>query len=82
MTYVVFWKPVALPTNFELRLQYSMPKSSQTLVRTAIGKRKPTYEHLCRYLEHRNRYPANNLYIGCAGTGGGDPAFLFRVRYQ
>ena len=65
--YVVFWKPLFLPTNFEA-LRTRCP-GNRLSVRTARWKRQPTWAPLPLSGTSQSM-PANNLYIGgCAGYG-------------
>ena len=78
MTYVVFWKPVVAPTNYELRLQILDALGNQTL--GPDGQLVSTNLPMSTFTVIWNIAidASNNLYIGCTGTGGGDPAFLFK----
>ena len=78
-TYVVFWKVVAAPVNYELRLQILDVDGSQLLgndgmlVSDAIPM--STYTVIWNIFSDEN----NNLYIGVTGTGGGEPAYVFKL---
>ena len=78
-TYVVFWKVVSAPTNYELRLQILDVDGSQLLgsdgmlVSDAIPM--STYTVIWNIFTDEN----NNLYIGVTGTGGGEPAYVFKL---
>ncbi|MFT4802224.1 MAG: hypothetical protein ACI93N_002001 [Flavobacteriaceae bacterium] len=78
-TFVVFWKVVSAPVNYELRLQILDVDGSQLLgsdgmlVSDAIPM--STYTVIWNVFTDEN----NNLYIGVTGTGGGEPAFVFKL---
>lgn len=78
-TYVVFWKVVPAPTNYELRLQIldvdgtQMLGSDGILVSDTIPM--STFTVIWNIILDQN----DNLYIGVTGTGGGDPAFVFKL---
>lgn len=78
-TYVVFWKVVAPPTNYELRMQVldaggnQMLGSDGALVSNTISM--STFTVIWSIVTDAN----DNLYIGATGTGGGDPAFAFKL---
>jgi hypothetical protein len=78
-TYVVFWKSVAPPINYELRLQILDVDGSQLLgndgmlVSDAIPM--STYTVIWSIVTDNE----DNLYIGITGTGSGEPAFVFKL---
>jgi len=78
-TYVVFWKSVAPPVNYELRLQILNVDGSQLLgndgmlVSDAIPM--STYTVIWSIVKDNE----DNLYIGITGTGSGEPAFVFKL---
>lgn len=78
-TYVVFWKSVAPPVNYELRLQILNVDGSQLLgsdgmlVSDAIPM--STYTVIFSIVKDYE----DNLYIGITGTGSGEPAFVFKL---
>lgn len=78
-TFVVFWKVVSAPVNYELRLQILDVDGSQLLgndgmlVSDAIPM--STYTVIWNIFSDEN----NNLYIGVTGTGGGEPAYVFKL---
>ncbi|MEZ4874678.1 MAG: T9SS type A sorting domain-containing protein [Flavobacteriaceae bacterium] len=78
-TYVVFWKSVAAPTNYELRLQILDTDGNQLLGNDGalVSDLIPmsTFTVIWSMVLDAN----NNLYIGVTGTGGGDPAFVFKM---
>ena len=78
-TYVVFWKSVAPPVNYELRLQIldvdglQLLGSDGMLVSDAIPM--STYTVTWSVVTDNE----DNLYIGITGTGNGEPAFVFKL---
>ncbi|MEZ4778893.1 MAG: T9SS type A sorting domain-containing protein [Flavobacteriaceae bacterium] len=78
-TYVVFWKSVAAPTNYELRLQILDVNGNQLLGSDGILVSDlipmSTFTVIWSMVLDAN----DNLYIGVTGTGGGDPAFVFKL---
>jgi len=78
-TYVVFWKVVAPPTNYELRMQVLDVDGNQTLgpdgmlVSNTISM--STFTVIWNIITDED----DNIYIGVTGTGGGDPAFAFKL---
>ena len=78
-TYVVFWKVVAPPTNYELRMQVLDVDGNQLLGADGalVSNTIPmsTFTVIWSIITDAN----DNLYIGVTGTGGGDPAFAFKL---
>ncbi len=78
-TYVVFWKVVPAPVNIELRLQILDADGNQTMGAEGmlISDQIPmsTFTVLWSVTLDAN----DNIYIGVTGTGGGDPAFVFKL---
>lgn len=78
-TYVVFWKSVGDPINYELRLQIldvdglQLLGSDGMLVSDAIPM--STYTVTWSIVTDNE----DNLYIGITGTGNGEPAFVFKL---
>jgi hypothetical protein len=78
-TYVVFWKVVAPPTNYELRMQLVdvdgalLLGSDGMLVSNAVPM--STFTVIWNIAIDTD----DNLYIGVTGTGGGDPAYAFKL---
>lgn len=78
-TYVVFWKSVGAPTNFELRMQlldangYPQFGPEGMLVSNTIPMSTST--SFWRLSIDTN----NNLYIGVTGTGSGTPSIAFKI---
>jgi len=78
-TYVVFWKSVAAPTNFELRMQVLDADGNQTLGEDGMLVSDQIPMSTFTVLWNIEVDEADNLYIGVTGTGGGDPAFAFKL---
>lgn len=78
-TYVVFWKVVAPPTNYELRMQVLDVEGNQTLGSDGIlvSNTIPmsTFTVIWNIITDAN----DNIYIGVTGTGGGNPVFIFKL---
>jgi hypothetical protein len=78
-TYVVFWKSVAPPVNYELRLQilnadgYQLLGNDGMLVSDVIPM--STYTVIWSIVTDNE----DNLYIGITGTDNGEPAFVFKL---
>lgn len=78
-TYVVFWKSVSAPTNFELRLQIldangiKLLGSDGILVSDTIPM--STFTVIWSITVDDN----DNLYIGATGTGSNLPAYVFKL---
>jgi len=78
-TYVVFWKAVAPPTNFELRMQVMDTQGNQTLgpdgILVSNSIPMSTFTVIWNIVTDAN----DNLYIGVTGTGAGNPAIVFKL---
>jgi hypothetical protein len=78
-TYVVFWKVVSAPTNYELRLQILDVDGTQMLgsdgVLVSDTLPMSTFTVIWNIVIDEN----DNLYIGATGTGGGEPAYVFKL---
>lgn len=78
-TYVVFWKVVGSPVNYELRLQVldvdgtQLLGSDGILISDAIPM--STFTVIWSITIDAN----DNLYVGATGTGGGEPAYVFKL---
>ena len=78
-TFVVFWKSVAAPTNYELRVQLLDVNGNQQLgidgmlVSNAIPM--STFTYVWKLVIDKN----DNLYICVTGSGTGNPAFVFKI---
>ncbi len=78
-TYVVFWKVVPAPVNIELRLQILDADGNQTLGAEGMLVSDQIPMSTYTVLWDVKVDAENNLYIGVTGTGGGDPAFVFKI---
>lgn len=78
-TYVVFWKVVGPPTNYELRMQVLDVDGNQTLgsdgVLVSNTIPMSTFTVIWSVITDED----DNIYIGVTGTGGGDPAIAFKL---
>lgn len=78
-TYVVFWHSVAAPENYELRLQVLSPQGEQMLgdqgVLVSDDLPMSTFTVLWNIIVDSQ----DNLYVGVTGTGGGEPAYVFKM---
>lgn len=78
-TYVVSWKSVPEPINFEIRLQVLDADGNRTLGDDGllISDEVPmsTFTVLWNMVVDAD----DNLYLSVTGTGGGDPAFVFKI---
>ena len=78
-TYVVFWETVSAPTNYELRMQVLDAEGNQTLGSNGIlvsdQISMSTYTVIWKIFVDDE----DNIYIGATGTGGGDPAYVFKL---
>lgn len=78
-TYIVNWKDVAAPTNIELRLQVLDADGNQTLGADGILVSDQVPMSTFTVLWDVKVDADDNLYIGVTGTGGGDPAYVFKL---
>ena len=78
-TYIVFWESVAPPENYELRIQILDVDGNQLLGENGslISNTIPmsTFTNTWTMTQDNN----DNLYIGLTGTGGGEPAYVFKL---
>ncbi len=78
-TYVVFWKEVPAPVNIELRMQILDADGNQMLGADGmlVSDQIPmsTFTVLWNMVVDAD----DHLYIGVTGTGGGDPAYIFKL---
>ena len=78
-TYVVFWLSVAAPENYELRLQVLNSQGEQMLgdqgVLISDDLPMSTFTVLWNIIVDNQ----DNLYVGVTGTGGGEPAYVFKM---
>jgi len=78
-TYVVFWKVVPAPTNYELRLQVLDVDGTQLLGNDGILISDAIPMSTFTVIWSINIDTNDNLYVGVTGTGGGEPAFVFKL---
>lgn len=78
-TYVVFWKNVGAPVNIELRMQVMDADGNRTLGDDGILVSDQIPMSSYTVIMNTTVDAANNLYIGATGTGGGDPAYVFKM---
>jgi len=78
-TYVVFWKVVLPPTYYELRLQVLDVDGTQLLGNDGILVSDAIPMSTYTVIWDINIDANDNLYIGVTGTGGGDPAYAFKL---
>lgn len=78
-TYVVYWKQVPGPENFELRMQLLDADGNRTLGEdgSLISDEIPMGTHTV--LASAKVDSANNLYVAVTGTGGGNPLFVYKM---
>ena len=79
MTYVVFWKPVAPPTNYELRMQVLDFGGNRMLGDEGILVSNTLPMSTFTVIWNIVLDADDNIYIGVTGTGGGDPAYVFKL---
>ncbi len=78
-TYVVFWKSVAAPVNYELRMQVLDVDGNKTLGNDGLLISNTIPMSTFTVIWNIAVDDANNIYIGVTGTGGGDPAYVFKL---
>ncbi len=78
-TYVVFWKVVAVPENYELRMQVLDVNGNQTLGPDGIVVSNTIPMSTFTVIWNIVTDEDDNIYIGVTGTGGGDPVFVFKL---
>lgn len=78
-TYVVFWKSVPGPTNYELRMQLLDVAGNKVLGSDGILISNTIPMSTFTVLWSISVDDDDNLFIGVTGTGGGDPAFVFKM---
>lgn len=81
-TYIVFWHSVGAPENYELRLQVLNPAGEKMLgdegVLVSDDLPMSTFTVLWNVVVDAQ----DHLYIGATGTGGGEPAFVYKMDLQ
>ena len=78
-TYIVFWEVVAPPENYELRLQVLDVDGNQTLGSNGVLVSNTIPMSTFTAMWTISIDSNDNIYIGVTGTGGGDPAFAFKL---
>lgn len=78
-TYVVFWKNVAAPTFLELRLQIMDADGIQKLGADGMVVSDQIPMGSYTVIMSATVDADDNLYIGVTGTGGENPAFVFKM---
>jgi hypothetical protein len=78
-TYIVFWKVVPSPTNYELRLQVLDVDGTQMLGNDGILVSDAIPMSTFTVIWNIEIDEDDNLYIGATGTGGGEPAYVFKL---
>lgn len=78
-TFIVFWKTVAAPVNYELRVQLLDADGMQQfgpngiLISDAIPM--STFTYVWKLSIDKN----NNIYVGVTGSGAGNPGYVFKI---
>jgi hypothetical protein len=78
-TYVVYWKNVGAPVNIELRMQVMDAAGNQKLGNDGMLVSDALPMSTSTVIMTTTVDADNNLYIGATGTGGGDPAYAFKM---
>ncbi len=78
-TYVVFWKNVGAPINIELRMQVMDADGNQKFGSDGMLVSDQIPMSTSTVIMTTVVDADNNLYIGATGTGGGDPAYVFKM---
>ncbi len=78
-TYVVSWKNVSAPTFIELRLQVMDADGNQKLGSDGMLVSDQIPMSSYTVIMSATVDADDHLYIGATGTGGGDPAFVFKM---
>jgi len=78
-TYVVYWKAVSAPTNYELRLQILDVDGFQLLGEEGMVVSDDIPMSTFTVIWNITTDEEDNLYIGLTGTGGGEPAYVFKL---
>ena len=81
-TFVVFWKSVGAPENYELRLQVLDPDGNQTLGSDGALVSVDLPMSTSTVIWNISVDDQDHLYIGATGTAGGDPAYAFKMDLQ
>jgi hypothetical protein len=78
-TYVVYWNAVSAPTNYELRLQILDVDGFQLLGEEGMLVSDDIPMSTFTVIWNITTDEEDNLYIGLTGTGGGEPAYVFKL---
>ncbi len=78
-TYVVYWKNVDAPTFIELRVQVIDAFGNQQFGNDGILVSDQIPMSSYTVIMSATVDADDNLYVGVTGTGGGDPAFVFKM---
>ena len=81
-TFIVFWHSVGAPENYELRLQVLNPAGEKMLGDEGVLVSDDLPMSTFTVLWNIEVDALDNLYIGVTGTGGGEPAFAFKMDLQ
>ena len=78
-TFVVFWKVVPAPDNYELRLQVLDVDGTQMLGNDGILISDSIPMSTWTAIWSLTIDSDDNIYVGITGTGGGEPAYVFKM---
>ena len=78
-TYVVYWKAVAAPINYELRLQILDVDGFQLLGEEGMLVSDEIPMSTYTVIWNITIDSEDNLFIGVTGTGSGEPAYVFKL---
>ncbi len=81
-TFIVFWHSVGAPENYELRLQVLNPDGEKMLGDEGVLVSDDLPMSTFTVLWNIEIDTQDNLYIGATGTGGGEPAFAYKMDLQ
>lgn len=81
-TFIVFWHSVGAPENYELRLQVLNSAGEKMLGDEGVLVSDDLPMSTFTVLWNIEVDALDNLYIGVTGTGGGEPAFAFKMDLQ
>lgn len=81
-TFIVFWHSVGAPENYELRLQVLNPAGEKMLGDEGVLVSDDLPMSTFTVLWNIEVDALDNLYIGVTGTGGGEPAFAYKMDLQ
>ncbi|MBK5213525.1 MAG: T9SS type A sorting domain-containing protein [Flavobacteriaceae bacterium] len=78
-TYVVFWKNVSAPVFIELRMQVMDADGNRAFGDDGMLVNDQVPMSTSTVIMNSVVDADDNLYIGVTGTGGGDPAYVFKM---